>query len=252
MFSTFNSLAEVPEAFREHYVMKGGKAVAEVSSDHPLVLNNATLLNEKTAAETKATSAETKALGLQADLDSAKASTLPRAHQAVPNADADLLRAVKEAGITKLEDFTTLKDEHATLKVKDAEVVKVKKAEEVGEAMGWDKAKTALLVPKIYDLSQVEVRTGADGKKTAVEKVKQADGSFVEKPFADVVSKTPDLAALAPSLATQSGTKVLGSTAGGGSPGNFFDSIRDGVKETETANSQKDNKPLAERLHIAA
>jgi hypothetical protein len=218
MFPTYNSLAEVPEAFREHYVMKGGRAVAEVSSDHPLVVNNAALKTEKETAEQQRDEANRKKGEAESAL--ASASVVPRGHDTVPKGDAELVRAVKEAGVTSVEAFNTLKTEHGDFKQKAEEAEKSKHAASVGEVMGWDKEKTALLVPAVFDLSQVQIRDGADGKKEAVAKVKQSDGSLIEKSLADVVKTTPALAALQPSLAASSqptGTPLPGHGAGGGS-----------------------------------
>lgn len=239
MFPTYSSLAEVPEAFREHYVMKGGKAVAEVSTDHPLVTNNATLLNEKTAAEARATKAE-------GDLASAGASSLPRGHVAVPKADAELLTSYKSLGTP--DELTTLKTEHGTFKEEAETAKREKHAAAVGEAMGWDREKTARLVPKVFDLSQVEVRE-ADGKKTVVAKVRGAGGALVEKPFGDVVKYTPDLSDLLPALQSngQGGKNWPNQDAGGRAPANdIYAQIRKDAEER--AKSKKDEAmPLTER-----
>jgi hypothetical protein len=218
MFPTYNSLAEVPEAFREHYVMKGGKAVPEVSTDHPLVTNNATLKTEKETAETKAAAAEVRATKAEGDL--ASATILPRGKRAVDASDAELLDAVKAAGVTKPEDFNTLTTEHGNYKAQAEAAEANAHATSIGEAMKWDKEKTALLVPAVYDLSQVQVRDGKDGAKEVVAKVKQADGSFIEKPFSEVVTATPTLSALVPSLTAgkqPDGTELPAHGAGGGS-----------------------------------
>jgi len=213
MFPTYNSLAEVPEAFREHYVMKGGKAVAEVSPDHPLVVNNATLKTEKTAAEARAQAAETERDQAKTALASAK--VVPHGHEAVPKADAELARAVKGAGIESAEAFTTLKTNHDNYKTTAEEAQRTAHAEAVAEGMGWDGKKTARLVTKVYDLSQVEVRDGEGGKKNVVARVKGTGDALVEKPFADVVSATPELSDLLPALTTSPETvRVPGGTSG--------------------------------------
>jgi hypothetical protein len=217
MFPNYNTLDEVPEEFRKHYVMRGGKAVPEVSNDHPLVTNNATLKAEKETAETRAASAEARATKAEGDL--ASASILPRGKRAVDVADAEFIDGVKSEGVTTLDAFKTLKTEHGNYKQKAEESEREKHAAAVGEAMRWDKGKTALLVPAVFDLSQVQVRDGKDGAKEVIAKVKQADGSFVEKPFAEVVTATARLSALLPSLtaAKQSdGTELPEHGAGGG------------------------------------
>jgi len=233
MFPTYNSLAEVPEAFREHYVMKGGKAVAEVSSDHPLVVNNATLLNEKTAAEARAAKAE-------GDLESAKASSLPRNHVAVPKADAELLEKVKAEGVTTPEAFTTLKTEHADYKQKAETAESARHAAEVGELMGWDKEKTARLATKVFDFSALEVRE-KDGKKEVVAKVKSGE-ALVERPFSEVVKATPELTDLLPALKGAEGGKAyVRQDAGGPAPAqSVYDQH---VKDVEAKYGKGDGKP---------
>jgi hypothetical protein len=246
MLKQYDKPEDVPEALREHYSRReDGKMHADIPNDHPAVKHNATLLKEKNDAIAERDTAKS-------ELDSAKASGLPRGHEAVPKADAELVKVIKEAGITKVEDFATLKTDHDTFKVKAETAEREKHATEIGELMGWDKEKTARLVPKVFDLSQVESRTGADGKKTLVAKVKQGDGTFIEKPFADVVTTTPDLNDLLPSLKSESGgTRVHGSTPGAGSGGNLFDSIREGVAAQEKG-AAAESKTLEQRLHIAA
>jgi hypothetical protein len=217
MFPLYNKLEDVPEAFREHYKMSGGKAVPQVSTDHPLVVNNSTLKTEKETAERDRDTALTEAQTAKDDL--AKAKVIPHGQRAVPVADAELIDKVKAAGITKSEEFDAFKTKHDELTLKDAEAEKSKHASSVGEAMGWDKEKTARLVPKVFDLSTVSLRE-KDGKKEVVAKVKQADGSFVEKPFADVVTATAELTDLLPSLSSEAGgTRVHGTRAGASTSG---------------------------------
>lgn len=211
MLKPYDKPEDVPEALREHYSRReDGKMHADIPNDHPAVKHNATLLSEKNTAVSERDQAK-------ADLASAQASGLPRGHVAVPKADADLLEKVKAAGTP--EQVTEMIEKYPTLAAEVETTKREKHAADVGDAMGWDKEKTALLVPKVFDLSQVEVRTGSDGKKSVVAKVKQADGvTFAEKPFAEIITQTPELNALAPSLAAaQGGTKVLGSAPGSAS-----------------------------------
>jgi hypothetical protein len=183
----YDKLDDVPEALREHYRKSGDRFVPEVSDDHPLVTQKATLLNEKKAADDKATK-------LEADLQSA-------------------------GGVTKPEEFDALKTEHAGFKAKAEQADAAAHAAQIGEAMKWDREKTARLVPKVFDLSQVEIRDGKDGKKELIARVKQADGSAVEKPFADVVKATPELSDLLPALAATPGSRDFITQGGGSAPG---------------------------------
>jgi hypothetical protein len=208
----YDKLDDVPEALREHYRKSGDRFVPEVSDDHPLVTQKATLLNEKKAADDKATK-------LEADLQSARAGNLPRGQRAVPAADAELIERVKAGGVTKPEEFDALKTEHAGFKAKAEQADAAAHAAQIGEAMKWDREKTARLVPKVFDLSQVEIRDGKDGKKELIARVKQADGSAVEKPFADVVKATPELSDLLPALAATPGSRDFITQGGGSAPG---------------------------------
>lgn len=197
MLKPYDKPEDIPDELKDHYSRReDGKYHADIPDEHPAVKHNAKLLSEKTAAETKAKDLETQ-------LESAKASGLPRGTVAVPKAEHELLEVVKEAGITKPEEFNTLKTEHADFKTKAEAAEGEKHADKVAEAMGWDKEKTRLLVPAVYDLSQVQVRDAKGGKQEAVAKVKQQDGSFIEKPFNEVATGDAKLAALIPVLTGQ-------------------------------------------------
>lgn len=197
MLKPYDKLEDVPEALREHYELSGGKYIPKVSDDHPLVVNNRQLLKEKGEAETKAADLQTK-------LDSAGANALPRGTVPVPRAEHELLEVVKAAGVTTPDAFKTLQTEHGDYKQKAEEAERVKHAAIVGEAMGWDREKTARLATKVFDFSTLEVRDGEGGKKAVVAKVKGAGDALVEKPFADVVKTTPELSDLVPVLTTKS------------------------------------------------
>src|SRR5690349_14068939 len=116
MLKIYNTLEEVPDGLKEHYKLIDGKAVPEVADEHPLIVNNRKLLNEKTAAETKASTLETANAGLKADLESAKAHSLPRGHRAVPVSEVEAMEKLKEHGnateiVSKLTEHKTLKEE---------------------------------------------------------------------------------------------------------------------------------------------
>ncbi len=207
MLKTFEKLEDVPEALREHYKLIDGKYVPEISDDHPIKLNNVKLLNEKTTAETKAAGLETANTGLKADIESAKAHSLPRGHKAVPTAEVEAMEQLKQFGTAteitaKLTEHKTLKEESETRKTQDhlREVAKV--LEYSPEAF--------VLLP---NLPEFDIRDGADGKKTVIAKVK--DGQTVtEKPAREFIEAAPSYAPLLPALKVQdtnSGVRVLGS-----------------------------------------
>jgi hypothetical protein len=253
MFTIYNSLTEVPEAFREHYVMRGGKAVAEVSSDHPLVVNNATLLNEKSTAESKASTAEAKVQSLQNDLDSAKSSSLPRGHVAVPKSDHELLEKVKAKGTS--EEVVKILDDYPVLKEGQERASRDKHLREVAGVLGYEPE----AFTRLQNLPEFELRDGTEKdakgnpKKTVVAKVKGSDNVITEKPGREYVENHPDykpfLAALKP--AAREGTSVHGIASGSGAEGSIYDSIRETVKEEEKQ-AAASTKTLEQRLNIAA
>lgn len=223
MLKPYDKAEDIPAELKDHYSRReDGKYHADIPDSHPAVKHNAKLLTEKTAAEGKVTD-------LESQLESAKASGLPRGHVAVPKADADLLAKVKEHGTA--EEVAAKLTEYPTLKEKEAQRATAEHAGNVADVMGWDKAKAALLVPAVYDLSQVELRD-KDGKKTAVAKVKQADGSVVEKPFAEVVTADEKLSSLVPALSGQQQQRRGGN---GGDPPPVGVTSADAVEEGKKA-----------------
>lgn len=206
MLTIYNTLAEVPEALREHYKLIEGKYVPEVSDDHPVKLNNVKLLNEKTTAETKASGLETANAGLKADLESAKAHSLPRAHRAVPVAEVEAMEKMKEHGTAteitaKLTEHKTLKDESIKRKQEDSNRL-------VAKELGFNT--DAFL--QLTNLPEFEIKE-AGGKKTVIAKVKDGDNT-VEKPAKEFIEST--YAPLMPALQAKAGVEL---PVGGGSGG---------------------------------
>ncbi|HLL74817.1 MAG TPA: hypothetical protein VK421_06090 [Pyrinomonadaceae bacterium] len=244
MLKIYDKLDDVPEALREHYKLVGGRYVPELSDDHPVLSNNRQLVTEKQTAERERDEAK-GAL--------AAAKVIPHGHVAVPKADHDLAVAVKAAGITKPEDFNTLKTERDNYKTTAEAAEAAAHAHSVGAVMGWDKEKTARLATKVYDFSTLEVRDGKDGKKEVVAKVKQGDNSFVERPFADVVKSTPELSDLLPALSSEQrgGVRVPGSTPGGGAPpADVFKRTREAAK-ADQGKQADDMNPVFKRQAAA-
>jgi hypothetical protein len=151
MLNIYNTLEDVPEILREHYEPSFGKYAPKVSNDHPLVVNNKTLLNEKTAAETKAAGFQSELATAKADLESAKASGLPRGHVAITSEDAKLLESVKELGEgadtkAKVESIKTRLAEHATLKTDNETLKKTEQLRQVADSgIGGKKLKLSML-----------------------------------------------------------------------------------------------------------
>lgn len=215
MLKVYDKLDDVPEALREHYKLIEGKYVPEISDDHPVKLNNTKLLNEKTTAETKVA-------GLQADLDSAKASGLPRGHAAVPKADADSLPAYKALGT--VDELTAKVTEHATLKETEARRVTEDNNRKVAKELGYNP--DAFL--QLTNLPEFEIRE-KDGKKTVVAKVKEGE-TLVEKPAKEYVEANH--APLLPALTAKAGVQVPANGSGQDSqPASQFQSAREYGKQ---------------------
>ena len=207
MLKIYDKLEDVPEALREHYKLIEGKYVPEVSDDHPVKVNNVKLLNEKTAAETKASGLETQVTTLKADLESAKSHSLPRGHKAVPTAEVEVLEAMKPHGtateiVAKLAEHKTLKEEADTRKTQDH-------LRAVAKELGYA-PEAFLLLPS---LPEFDIRDGADGKKTVIAKVKNGQ-NVTEKPASEFIESAPQYAPLLPALkvsdTANTGVRVLG------------------------------------------
>jgi hypothetical protein len=197
MLKIYDKLEDVPEALREHYKLIDGKYVPEVSDDHPLKVTNKTLLNEKNAAESKVSGLETQVTTLKADIESAKASSLPRGHRAVTVADADLLEKLKPHGT--VQEVETKLNEHKALKEADEARKATDHLKRVAKVLGYNEDAFALLP----NLPEFEIRT-VDGKETVIAKLKDDKGVITEKPASEFIESTPAIAPLLPALKTAS------------------------------------------------
>lgn len=204
MLTIYNTLAEVPEALKEHYKLIEGKYVPEISDDHPIKANNVKLLNGKTAAETKASGLETANAGLKADIESAKAHSLPRGHRAVPVAEVEAMEKMKEHGTateitTKLTEHKMLKDESLKRKTDDNNRLAAKE-------LGYNP--DAFL--QLTNLPEFEIKD-VGGKKSVIAKVKDGE-TVTEKPAKEYIEST--YAPLMPALQAKPGVEL---PVGGGS-----------------------------------
>mgnify|MGYP003575560770 CR=1 FL=1 len=214
MLKVYEKLDDVPEELRAHYKLIQGKYVPEISDDHPVKLNNTQLLNEKSAAETKAAT-------LQADLDSAKASSLPRGHMAEPKADAELLEQVKALG--KVEDIKVKLNEHETMKADLSKRQRQDSLKQVAKELGYNDE----VFGRLSDLPEFRIDE-KDGKKSIVALIQDGDKT-VEKSGQEFVEST--YSAFMPALKATSGMETPGS-GGGGTPkaGDPFASAREFAK----------------------
>lgn len=249
MLKIYDKLEDVLEALREHYKLIEGKYVPEVSDDHPIKVNNVKLLNEKTTAETKAAGLETQVTALKADLESAKAHSLPRGHKAVLTAEVEAMEQLKAHGtateiVTKLTEHKTLKEESDTRKTQDY-------LREVAKVLEYAPEAFALLP----NLPEFEIRDGADGKKLVIAKVKDGQ-TITEKPAHEFIESAPQYAPLLPALKVQdagnTGVRVLGTRSNSATlPTTADDLITQRNQQREDARKAAPN-PLMAKVAIPA
>ncbi|HEY6244560.1 MAG TPA: hypothetical protein VIX17_11460 [Pyrinomonadaceae bacterium] len=239
MFRIYDKLEDVPEAIREHYKMIGGKAVPEVVDEHPLVVNYRTLLNEKTAAETKASTLETANAGLKADLESAKTHSLPRGTRAVPVAEVEAMEKLKEHG--SATEIVSKLTEHKTLKEESQKRAKEDHGRKVAEALNFD-PDLFVMLPNLPDC---EIRE-KDGKKTVIAKVKDGD-TVTERPLLEFMENSAEFAKVLSKLKTTTGgIPVPGGTRDSGKPAaNIYSDIREDAKKR--AEKKDTSVPLSAR-----
>lgn len=231
MLKIYDKLEDAPEALREHYKLIEGKYVPEVSDDHPVKVNNVKLLNEKTTAETKASGLETANAGLKADLESAKAHSLPRGHRAVPAADVEAMEKLKEHGTAteiaaKLVEHTTLKTDAATRQRQDS-------LRAMAKDLGYDNVEAFVRLPGLPDFERRE----KDGKPEWVAKVKGANDAITERPAKEFIEASEDIKPFLSALKTKAeGVTVHGSSASTGSGVDPFAAAREFGKQWNEQN----------------
>lgn len=210
MLKIYNTLEEVPEALREHYVKSDGKYVPQLSDDHPVLVHNKTLLTEKANATNKVRE-------LEADIAAASEKSVPRGHVAVPKADADLLAKYKEHGTP--EEVATIKTQHAALTEKDQKRTREESLRQVSKALGFnDEAFTRL--PSLPDFIS---KPGKDGKSIEwFAQIKDDKGVITEKPAKEFIESSTDIAPFMASLKVESKQVELpgGQMSTGGIPNN--------------------------------
>jgi hypothetical protein len=249
MLKPYDKAEDIPEPLREHYSRReDGKYHADIPNDHPAVKHNATLLSEKTAAIAERDAAKS-------ELESAKASGLPRGHEAVPKADADLVRTVKAAGITTTDAFNSMKDEHASNKTKVEAQERREGLDRIRRAEGWgeDAVDVLALIPDLPEVEQRDTDEKDDKgvpKKKNIAKVKGADGVVTEKPFADYFAEKHP--ALLPSVVAkkEEGTQLPAHGAGGGSTGE--DLVEKRIKARDAARAAQLNPLVPQAKSVAA
>lgn len=233
---SYDSQESIPENLRGAYVLSGGKwLLDELADDHPVVSKNRELLRDKSKAVTKAEE-------LQADLDNAKNSSVPRGHVAVAKSDADLLEKVKAHGssdevVAKLTEHKTLKEETDRRKREDS-------LREVAKVMSYEPEAFV----RLSNLPEFEIR-GEGDKRTVIAKLKDEKGVITEKPAQEFVETSADIAPFLPALKAQSaGVRVHGSSSNNGAPAKDLPTrIREQVKQ-EQQHKQTEIHPMFKQI----
>lgn len=224
--TSYTSESEIPDNLKGAYTQKDGKWVLdELSDDHPVIVSKKSALADKSRAVQRSEE-------LQADLETAKSSGVPRGHVAVPKADADLIPKLKEFGTpaeieSKLNEFQTLKAEVETRKRTDH-------LREVAKALNYESE----VFVRLQNLPEFEIRD-ADGKKTVIAKVKGENNAITEKLAQEFIESSSDIAPFLPALkATGNGTRVHTTTTTTKPPKDVFEKVRDDQnrrnKQTQT------------------
>ncbi len=190
MLKIYNTLEEVPEALREHYVKSDGKYVPQLSDDHPVLVHNKTLLGEKANATNKVRE-------LEADIAAASEKTIPRGHVAVAKADAELLDKYKMHGTP--DEVATRLTEHKTLSDEVAKTRLDKTRRDLAKDLGFNE-EAFIRLPSLPDFERRE----KDGKAMWVAKLKDDKGVITEKPAQEFIEASADIA---PFMAALKATK---------------------------------------------
>lgn len=240
MLKSYDSRDAVPEGLREHYKQVGDRWVPDISDDHPVKLESVKLLNDKTAAETKAVALEADNKKLNSDLESAKTHSLPRGHRAVPAVEVEAMEKLKEHG-TAAEIVTKL-TEHKTLSEKVAKQETDARNREVAKALGYENVDAFVMLPNLPDFENKPT----NGKDNWVAKIKEGE-NVVEKPAQEHIeaSYAPFMA----SLKAKGGVSVPEQRRGNEGAGDIYARLREQTK-SEQANSAGINT-VSERFGFA-
>lgn len=255
--ATYATLDEIPEGDRQHYKKIGDRYVQELPSDHPVVIQNATLATEKKdevfKANQRAASAEAEVQTLKTQ--AANQPTLPPGHVAIPADEAKLLDSIKELGEgadtkARVESVKAKITEHATLSTDNATMKKTQLLQQVA-------TDEKLNFPILRDLDardgglQYEKRDVTVDNKTVQTWHVKRDNKWI--PLTDhKADRWSDYKAVLESTGGTPGVKVPGQTADDKAPApNLYKKIRD-----EAAERQKkvveNSIPLEKRLGQAA
>lgn len=196
---TYTKADDIPEGLRGEYKQSGSVWVPDLSDDHPVLVLNKTLKQEKEVVEARA-----KKLSNDLDdaLEAAKTSGVPRGQALVPKADADALNGYKALGT--VDEVKAKVTEHGTLKESETRRQREDKHRLVAKELGYENVDAFLLLPELPDF---DIRDGKDGKKQVIALVRDGD-KITEKPATEFLESSPRHAPLLPALKATSGVKL--------------------------------------------
>jgi hypothetical protein len=204
MLKIYDNQDAIPEGLRSEYKQSGTKWVPDLSEDHPVLVLNKTLKQEKDVEEAKVKKLRSD---LDDALDAGKTSSVPRGHVVMPKADAETLEKLKPLGT--VEEITAKVAEYKTLKEDSEKRQREDRLTLVGKELGFDNVEAFKL---LADLPEFDVRE-KDGKKSVVALVKDGD-KVVERPAMEFLESSPRHAPLLPALKTATqGVTVNGTSS---------------------------------------
>ena len=235
MLRTFyQTESEIPENLKGAYVARDGRFVLDdLSEDHPVVVNKKQALIDKSNAVSRAD-------GLQADLDAAKQSSVPRGHVAVPRADQELLEKLKPLGTP--EEITAKISEHKALKEETDRRKREDNLREVAKKLNYEPE--AFI--RLSNLPEFEIR-GEGDKATVIAKVKDDKGVITEKQAQEFIESSSEIKPFLPALKAAGGTKVFGSPGSQSNTKTVFDKIREDAK-TRDKQAGPDLNPMFSKI----
>lgn len=169
-----------PEGLKDAYVQKGNEWVLDnLADDHPKMLENKTLIEEKRTAEAELNTLKANVGNIERERDEAKAKSLPNGYRSVLKADAEFLDKIKPLGKTveEIQAMTTENEQYKTEKAQNAQKESLKRAFEFAEVKNPEKA----FGLKATDNLSIEWKT-VDGKQTPYF-VSEKDGAKSETLF---------------------------------------------------------------------
>lgn len=194
----YTKAEDVPEGLRSEYKQSGSQWVPDLSEDHPVLVLNKTLIQEKGVAEAKVKKLSTD---LDDALEAAKTSGIPRGQTLVAKADAEALTEYKALGTPA--DLKVKVTEHGTLTEQVAKTQRDQSLRQLAKDQGYNE--DAFI--RLPGLPEFTSRAGKDGKTEWFAQLKDEKGVITEKPAKEFVESSEDIKPFMPSL-TQRGQGV--------------------------------------------